>query len=532
MRSYESALQELQLFENEDPESIRAAGPSIGPIHDLVVPPRPELRKGVPAGAVLSPLAITLRGLRNAGVLRQKISQIVIHMTGSGPVSQSKKSNYAKPAIDYALNWYLNGSGGFPHYVVDFPGTIYATCDERRAAWHAGWVHDGGKARFQSANWKSPAWWTAVWGRFGFRSPVELLPKGASGPNSRSIGIELLITSKPAFTDAQYRALARLIADIARRHGIPIMSAPCPTLLGHEDYAPLPTEQKGRANASGGWDPGAHRTTPYFSWSKLWGYLGALLPPRAPLSTLSFEGYEQSRGVLTESPRTIDMEPLTVIGCVVRPSQAKVYPLMRLIPNVPFDRSKLPLTYQLDARKIVGTTANDIRQNGHKASLVIEAAHWGIVATEIFADAGVLAIAAPVLAAAAGFLALGSGCAGAAEVVAKDWAATGYSRGIVVAANGRQARELRARFGNGGRSSYPICRNNDKVARANYLMGLFVGYQHGRMLCPNQRAWFWRDLGYRMGDQSHLGPSTRWNDRDWTMWYVSTASAFRNAHLL
>lgn len=278
-------LDEAPLFEAaEDPESIRAAGPAIGPIHTGVAPPPAELRKGVPPDAVLSPLAITLRGLRKAKTRRAKVSQIVVHMTGSGPVSQSKKSGYTKPAIDFALNWYLDGNGGYPHYVIDFNGTIYATCDERFASAHAGWVHAGGKARFQSASWKAPAWWLAVWGRFGFRSPIDLLPKGMAGPNSGSIGIELLITSKPAFTDAQYRALARLVADIAQRHSIAIPAAPSPTFLGHEDYAPIPTEEKGRANAAGGWDPGAHRANPYFSWSRLWSYLRGSAPAAAPAS--------------------------------------------------------------------------------------------------------------------------------------------------------------------------------------------------------------------------------------------------------
>src|SRR5262245_19008231 len=247
-------------------------------------------------------------------------------------------------------------------------------------------------------------------------------------------------------------------------------------------------------------------------------------------SNATVEGRAQNRGVLIETQRSIDMKPTAVAGCVVRPSQALVYPLMRLIPNVPFDRSKLPLTYRLDAKKIVGETAKDISQNGHKAHFVIEAAHWGIVALEIFADAGLLAIAAPVLAAAAGFLALGAGCAEAAEEVAKYWSARGYARGIVVGANGRKARELKERFGNDCCPRDDFC-ENEKVAKANYLMGLFVGFMHGRMLCPNQREWFWRDLGRRMGDQSHLGPTTRWSDHDWTMWYASAAGAFLGAHL-
>ena len=89
------------------------------------------------------------------------------------------------------------------------------------------------------------------------------------------------------------------------------------------------------------------------------------------------------------------MKPTKV--CVARQSPA--LPLMRLIPNVPFDRSKLPLTYRLDAKKIVGETAADIWKHAHTAGIVLEAVHAGIVLAEIFAIASVLAIAAPLLAA-------------------------------------------------------------------------------------------------------------------------------------
>jgi hypothetical protein len=241
-------------------------------------------------------------------------------------------------------------------------------------------------------------------------------------------------------------------------------------------------------------------------------------------------GRAQNRGVLVQSQRTIDMKPTTVRGCVVRPSQAKVLPLMRLIPNVPFDRSKLPLNYRLDAKKVVGETAADISKHTHTAGIVLEAVHWGIVAAEIFASAGVLAIAAPLLAVAAGFFALGSGCAQAAEVVAKNWSTRGYARGIVIGANGKKISEVKERFGNDCCPRDNFC-DSEKIAKANYLMGLFVGYLHGRMLCPNQREWFWRDLGQRAGDQSHLGPSAKWSDHDLTLWYASMAGTFQCAHL-
>ncbi|MEP7342385.1 MAG: N-acetylmuramoyl-L-alanine amidase, partial [Acidobacteriota bacterium] len=89
---------------------------------------------------------------------------------------------------------------------------------------------------------------------------------GAHSTNSGHIGIEMLADSTGyGFTNAQYEALAKLVADIARRHKLPITSAPSARLLGHEDVHPLSRQNKG-----GGWDPGAHRDKPKFSWSRLW----------------------------------------------------------------------------------------------------------------------------------------------------------------------------------------------------------------------------------------------------------------------
>lgn len=255
------------------------AGPRIGPIHDpSQIPPGPQLRVGVPDDARLSPLSITLRGLRRA---RQRqpgsIAAVVVHTTSRGPAQRSKAGGYGVPAVTYALNHYIGGAEGYPHYVIDLNGTIYATCDERFAAGHAGWTGIGGAAAFRSG-WRAPAWWSAVWSRFQATTPLDLLPGGTTSPNSRTIGIELLILPDLAYTPEQYRSLARLIVDLQRRHpDLRIPSAPSRGLLGHEDVTPV-TGTNGRADANGGWDPGAHRSNPYFDWSEVWRQIQAVSP--------------------------------------------------------------------------------------------------------------------------------------------------------------------------------------------------------------------------------------------------------------
>jgi hypothetical protein len=86
-------------FESQaaDAESVRAAGPAIGPIHTGVIPPPPQLRVNVPSDAVLSPLAIAPRGLRAAPLRKHKVLQVIVHNTGSTPAADSKKSVRNRP---------------------------------------------------------------------------------------------------------------------------------------------------------------------------------------------------------------------------------------------------------------------------------------------------------------------------------------------------------------------------------------------------------------------------------------------------
>jgi hypothetical protein len=220
-------------------------------------------------GPKISPLAVVSRRLRTSGRLRRvPLFGLVVHTTGSGPATRERKSRGRRRAIEYALDYYIGGGGGYPHYVIDYDGTIHACSDERREAWHAGWKRD-----WFAPPWKPPAWWSRVWSRFNARTPLDLIPRGAFSPNSAHLGVELLGRERPGFTDAQYAALARLVVDVRRRNRLSITAAPSPQLLGHEDVNPLSSTNGtgGRADRLGGWDPGAHRAgTPYFSWERLW----------------------------------------------------------------------------------------------------------------------------------------------------------------------------------------------------------------------------------------------------------------------
>ncbi len=223
----------------------------------------------------VSPLAVGDGTFRRSSPRTLPVYGLCVHTTGSGPATKAKGT--ARTPLQIALDYYVRGGEGFPHYLIGYDGTIHAICDEGHVAWHAGWATRGGKSRWES--WTAPTWWSAVWRRWNAATPANLLPPGASSPNQVYIGVELLADPTGwGFTSAQYDALTRLVVDVFRRHGIPLSEPPNPRLLGHEDVEPIE-----RANASGGWDPGAHRTVPKFSWAGLWSRMQALGVTPAPV---------------------------------------------------------------------------------------------------------------------------------------------------------------------------------------------------------------------------------------------------------
>lgn len=225
----------------------------------------------------------------------------------------------------------------------------------------------------------------------------------------------------------------------------------------------------------------------------------------------------------------------TVAPGTVRPARSRGFALGRKIPDDPNYQRHVPLEYRLDAKAIVGEVAQDIGTRGHRAHFWVEVGHMALVAAKIAFEASTLvaglAIGAPLLAAVGNFMALGAGYVEAAQKIAARWAATGYSRGVVMGANRRPASLLKDYFGNDHFPPNPAFPRGRDVAIANYRMGLLVGYVHGRALTNNQHVIFWRDLGRRMGDQSHRGPQNKWGRREWIDWYVELAAVFRRDHL-
>jgi hypothetical protein len=274
--------------------------------------------EAAPPAPVVSPLAVSKRPLKPGHRRTLPVFGVVVHTTGRGPAVTGKKQG--RPPIQVALDVY-SGQPEDAHYVIDYDGTIHAIVPENRVSWHPGW---GGVGRRRWASWTAPTWWSSVWGRWNARTPADLLPPGANDPNQIYIGVELLGNETASgFTSAQYDALARLVVDVARRHGFAIHAAPSPRLLGHEDVEPIR-----RSNRYGGWDPGAHRTRPVFSWSGLWSRMqaiggGAGGPHRNPPDTAGC-GVPERPSAELEAELDLELEMLGEIrhraAPVVRPA--------------------------------------------------------------------------------------------------------------------------------------------------------------------------------------------------------------------
>lgn len=85
-----------------------------------------------------------------------------------------------------------------PHYAIDRSGKIYQLVVDNNIAWHAG---------------------------------SSKLPDGTTDVNGFSIGIEVVNSKDFEFTDAQYSALNRLLANLKNKYQIKY-------ILGHDDIAP------------------------------------------------------------------------------------------------------------------------------------------------------------------------------------------------------------------------------------------------------------------------------------------------------
>ena len=115
-----------------------------------------------------------------------KISLVVLHSTEGSDAG--------------ALEWMCNPvSRVSAHYLIARDGAVYQLVDEAKRAWHAG-----------------RSWW-----------------RGVTDCNDYSIGIEIGNRAPEPYTDAQYKSLGGLLAEICDRHRLTMTE-----IVGHYHVAP------------------------------------------------------------------------------------------------------------------------------------------------------------------------------------------------------------------------------------------------------------------------------------------------------
>jgi len=208
--------------------------------------------------------------------------------------------------------------------------------------------------------------------------------------------------------------------------------------------------------------------------------------------------------------------------------------LRNIIPDDPNYSRHVPFYYMIDARAVSGNIAYDL-STGESIHKWLEGIDLGIAAAEIFeliAEASLLAVTLSVASPFIGTLAiLGTVASGFQEAtvdVADKECASAFSHGVVMGAEARKGSVVMDYFGNYIWSGQP---EYASVAKANHGIGLFAGWVNGRLLSPNQRAIFWRDLGFRGPDAAWRGDQKTWNRAGWIDWYTEVGATFRRFHL-
>ncbi len=200
---------------------------------------------------------------------------IAIHTTGSGVVEGAERKRISP--LQYARQIYSDPDAYYAHYVVGWDGSIIQIADENVRAPHIGLSGDERDA-FLDGGWEDKVssttynLWRARWPTF--KSPSHLYP--GTSPNNVFVGIELIPTVQRLYTDDQYASAGHICSDVAIRWGLPFIELLDPRkarIVGHEDVNPIR-----RHDAGGGWDPGAMRLIPRFSYEHLREQIATFLP--------------------------------------------------------------------------------------------------------------------------------------------------------------------------------------------------------------------------------------------------------------
>ncbi|MBU8897972.1 N-acetylmuramoyl-L-alanine amidase [Corallococcus sp. M34] len=177
--------------------------PSPGPAPTPPQPPAPLTPPSTDPTNPTPPMVVRPSKNFNDRPAGQDIDSIVLHHTADGSDTSSLETLTGKSSTPWgkAKVWYKEQRGGpvSAHYVIGKDGTIYQLVGDQKRAWHAG---EGS------------------------------LPGKPGDVNNRSIGIEIVNEGdgKDAYTEAQYKALEKLVPYLAKRYDVPVDN-----VVGHKD---------------------------------------------------------------------------------------------------------------------------------------------------------------------------------------------------------------------------------------------------------------------------------------------------------
>jgi len=197
------------------------------------------------------------------------------------------------------------------------------------------------------------------------------------------------------------------------------------------------------------------------------------------------------------------------------------FALLRAIPDRADFARFVPLDYRLNAKAIVGKLPGDLERLQDPSAKDLK--KFGEQAFKFISGGSPVSVMLNILGGA--LKNIPGGYLAQAADVADDWAARGFSRGVVIGAARKPQSYMMQAF---GRVRIPSW---GKIGAANYVGGLLAGYIQGRALSHNQYVIFWKDLKRRMGSQKHRGPSSAWGEKQWHEWYEAVAVALRRFHL-
>lgn len=144
---------------------------------------------------------------------------VMIHFTSAVTLSRDDPYNMS------SIREIFEDGGISIHYIIDRDGTVRCYIPEDRAAWHAGKGEFAGDEKYTDKMNK-------------YAIGIELAAIGSQADMAQYLTPQeyaALDQSLVGFTEAQYSALAALVADICERNGIPLDRE---HVIGHEEYSP------------------------------------------------------------------------------------------------------------------------------------------------------------------------------------------------------------------------------------------------------------------------------------------------------